>query len=141
MVFVHYTLNTNKARLYFSLAQSVIYGLIVFLILYYFVSNSAKLLPKRKKWRRGLRVLFYITLIYYIAVFVVSFVIISEKSGQTVYASCKNPIFAVYEISASIEMILFLIIGIIITKRIRNYEPKTEYEKQVHQSSKEGALK
>jgi len=119
----------------------VIYGLIVFLVLYYFVRNSAKLLPNRKKWKRGLKVLFYFSILYYIIGFVASSIIISEKSSTEIYASCKNPIFAIFELSASIDTVLFLVIGLIMTKRIKNYEPQTEYEKQVHQNTKKGALK
>ena len=100
-------------------------------ICYLFCKNSSKLLPNKIYYLRILKIIGIVSLLFYLLVFILQLTDTLTDSDK-VSATCKTPIYIVFNIINVPVSLMFLVTGFMIEKKIQSYVPTTEYEYFIH---------
>ena len=99
-------------------------------ICYLFCKNSSKLLPNKIYYLRILKIIGIVSLLFYLLVFILQ--LTDTLTDSKVSATCKTPIYIVFNIINVPVSLMFLVTGFMIEKKIQSYVPTTEYEYFIH---------
>ena len=136
-VFIHYFFTMYQFWIYFIVIQDALSSLSFLAICYLFCKNSSKLLPKRKKWLKFLKIVGLISLALFILLAILSGIL----KDTTTADSCKTWLFVFLNFSSTCISAMFLVAGIRIQKKIRDYYPTTRYEQAIHHLNSNKSLR
>ncbi|CDW72558.1 UNKNOWN [Stylonychia lemnae] len=95
------------------------------MVSYYFTHEAADILPSKLFWIKVMKLILIVGMIFEIF-FLIAFVV---KRFQRADLLCEDPFFIILRSGGEIMIFIFLIIGIQITKQIKNFQRTTQYEK------------
>eukprot|EP00347_Sterkiella_histriomuscorum_P014768 403359603 len=111
---------------------------LIFMISYFYTSEAADLLPSKQFWQRFMQIILIFGMIFE-GFFLIAFIV--KRSLSDVTSMCTDPFFIILRSGGQIMILVFLIIGIQITKKVMHFQRSTEYEKTKQLKEQFKALK
>jgi hypothetical protein len=130
---IHYIGFTGQAIVFSAVAQETLRFACFYLVCYFFCSKATLILPSNKQWLNFLRIflIFNLCWISGATIFLEAKIgIMNTKQTEL----CTTPMFIILRASGEFVTLVFFIIGILITWKVKNAERDTIYEqtKQQH---------
>ena len=140
MVFCHYAFATEVARIILQTFEEGCRTLIFFLMMDFFIKMSSKLLKKRERWLKIFKVLSTTAVILFIVIEI--FVVYSVARDNLTDANlCDNSTYMIMQISNSVLLTAFIILGYFINKRVTEQnEADNKYEIVFRKNTQQRAL-
>jgi hypothetical protein len=133
IVFVHYTFifSHEFVRTSILIIQSLFRNMCFLLVCYLFCKNASKLLPKRKKWLSGLKIVGVVSVIGYMLL-----AWFKIQADNSVWTSCKTNTFILMQIVGSLLSCAFLILGLLIQSQLKSLNPSTNVDRKLQSQSR-----
>ena len=121
-VVLHYINTAYESTIYIILLQELFNNMAFIAICFLFCRNSSKLLPNRKRYLKGLKIIGLISIVFFAVVFFVQiFTEIFDKGG--ISTSCKTPLYITFNLIQLPVSLMFVVAGFFIRKKIKSYVP------------------
>ena len=114
--------------------------LVFFLVCYYFTMQAANLLLNKQKWRCSLRILLAVNIAWCLSAGILNFIAYSNE-WDTYKQLCHTTLFMMLRFSGEVVTGLFVVIGILITRKINQIQVNTRYEKEIKPQQKRAILR
>lgn len=126
---MHYFFTFYDLYIFYIVLQDCMSSLAFLAICFLFCKNSSKLLTDRKKWLKFLKIVGLVSLALFIFLAIISGIVHKRTATSD---TCKTWLFVILNFSSTCISCIFLVAGLRIQKKIKDYQPTTRYEQAIH---------